>query len=214
MVEDLYSITLFCRYHRLSTEEILWSQEETSCSAEQPDSEHHKDKGDHPGKHLADVSICTVDQTAPGCASGAARCCTMTIKAFRSVLDPFSHELSVITVNASPPSQARAQSRSSMCPLRRRACIAARPPTSWEQRTATSTCPFTEVRACSDLIFHLSGPCGNTCPVCLCSPGQSLRLTAGRAAHLGHELGAAGFAGAAPVAASHGAGRQNEENRR
>ncbi|XP_027888265.1 immunoglobulin superfamily member 11 isoform X5 [Xiphophorus couchianus] len=40
----------------------------------------------------------------------------------------------------------RAQSRLSTCRLRRPACIAARPPTSWERKTATSTWPFTTAR--------------------------------------------------------------------
>ncbi len=41
----------------------------------------------------------------------------------------------------------QAPSRLSMCHLRRPACIAALPQTSWEQRTATSTCPSTAVNA-------------------------------------------------------------------
>ncbi|MEQ2199462.1 hypothetical protein XENOCAPTIV_029428, partial [Xenoophorus captivus] len=48
----------------------------------------------------------------------------------------------------------QAQSRSSTCRLRHPACIAARPPMSWEQKTVTSTWPFTTVRVC----FNASNP--------------------------------------------------------
>ena len=47
-----------------------------------------------------------------------------------------------------PQGNFQAPSRLSTCPLRRPACTAAPPPTSWERRTATSTCPSTAVRGC------------------------------------------------------------------
>ncbi|XP_061595775.1 immunoglobulin superfamily member 11 isoform X2 [Cololabis saira] len=49
-------------------------------------------------------------------------------------------------VSLLPQGRRQAPSRWSTCPLRRPACTAAPPPTSWEPRTATSTWPFTEPR--------------------------------------------------------------------
>ena len=115
-----------------------------------------------------------------------------------------------------PQGKCQAPSRLSTCPLRRPACIAAPPPTCWERRTATSTCPSTAVSGCS-FTHNPSLPPFSTATWVVCnvfpflrSPWKFLGHAAGRAAHLVHVPGAAGAAGARAVAPSHGPGREVE----
>lgn len=108
-----------------------------------------------------------------------------------------------------PQGICQALSKLSTCPLRHPACIAALPLTSWEQRTATSICPSTAVRAplfvlFTSYIYMILFLMIKNCYIFLCSSRQFLGHAAGCAADLVHELGVAGSAGAPAVAPSHG----------